>query len=313
MALIKIEMKRTADYLNEIARTTDLFYELSPQESEGLKQCFLSIYKDINDVCQNYGLTLMLGAGSVLGAVRHQGFIPWDDDFDMLMPRNDFNTLISLFHKELSDKYILSVPRIDKESKTLFMQIIKKNTVLTCVDDLSRTDANGIRVDIYVIEKMPDNYFIRIMKCYCLDILRIIAISTNIYDTNNELFKKCFLYSLSNKIYYYIRIVIGFLFSFLGRKRLYDFFDYFASSSTGQKYCTVPTGRRMSKGEMLPSQAFFPPSKGIFEGLEVNLPHDPHTYLSNMYGNYMQMPPVDKRERHFCVEFNLGDFKSQVL
>lgn len=300
-------MKRTADYLNEIARESDLFYELSATERVALKNCLLGMYDDISQVCQKYNLSLMLGGGSVLGAVRHKGFIPWDDDLDLMLSREDFEVFTAVYEKELADKYELSVPRSKKESKTLFMQLIKKGTTLVCADDLCRTDSNGIRVDLYAIERMPDNKSLRYFKCSCLDLLRICAISTNIYQTENKLFKLSFSYSLRSRIYYYIRYTLGFFCSILGRKRLYDLFDRFASSSKGNLYCTIPTGRRMSRGEQQKRCVFFPVRTAEFEGRKVAIPNDYDAYLRNLYGDYMTVPPVNKRERHFYVSFDLGE------
>ena len=299
-------MKRTADYLNELARTSDFFYELKPEEKEKLKSVLLDMYKDIKRVCDKYGIEIMLAGGSCLGAVRHQGYIPWDDDFDMMMSRENYDKFISVFDNELSDKYELSVPRRKGECKTLFMQMIKKGTTLLCADDLSMEDSNGIRVDFYAIERMPDNALIRNMKFKYLDFLRICAISTNIYGTNNELFKQAFTNTLKNRIYYFIRYSIGFVFSVFGRKRLYDYFDKVASSSKGTKYCTIPTGRGMCERECRLADDFFPPKKAIFEGLEVLIPHHEDQYLK-LYGNYMQVPPVEKRERHFYVKLDFGE------
>ena len=187
------------------------------------------------------------------------------------------------------------------------MQMIKKGTTLLCADDLSKEDSNGIRVDFYAIEKMPDNDFIRSLKFKYLDFIRICAISTNIYGTKNELFKKAFSNSLGNKVYYYIRYMIGLLFSVFGRKRLYDYFDKLASSSKGMKYCSIPTGRGLSKKECHPTEVFFPPKKAIFEGLEVLIPNKEDEYLSSLYGDFMKVPPPEKRERHFYVKLDFGE------
>ena len=232
-------MKRTSDYLNEIAREGNVFYELSEEERASLKECLLSMYKDIAKVCEKYNLTVMLGGGSALGAVRHHGFIPWDDDLDLMIPREDYNKLKDIFSDELSKKYALSVPRQRGEQKTLFMQIIKKNTKLIYIEDLNNEETNGIRIDIYAIENLPDNYFSRIIKCYFMNILRIISISIRIYTHRNNPLKKIFYKSFSRRIYYNTRIIIGFLFSFIGRKKMYNFFDRIASSSKGKEYCTI--------------------------------------------------------------------------
>lgn len=301
-------MKRTSDYLNEIARETNVFYELSEDERISLKNSLLSIYKDIANICEKYNLVVMLGGGSALGAVRHKGFIPWDDDLDLMMPRKDYDKLKDVFFKELSHKYVLSVPRQKGEQKTLFMQIIKKNTKLMCVEDLRNDETNGIRIDIYAIENLPNNYFLRVMKCYFMDILRVISLSIRMYCYKDDLFKNIFCKTIKTKIYYHVRLLIGFIFSFIGRKRMYDVFDKIASLGIDGKYCTIPTGRKMSIGECLERKDFFPVSKGVFEGLIVNLPHRPDVYLKNLYGSdYMMLPPKNKRERHFYIEFDLGD------
>ena len=267
----------------------------------------LDLLEELKRVCAKYNLKYIADFGTLLGAVRHQGFIPWDDDFDMMMSREQYDRFISVFDKELSGKYELSVPRRQSESKTLFMQMIKKGTTLLCADDLSKEDSNGIRVDFYAIEKMPDNDFIRSLKFKYLDFVRICAISTNIYGTKNKLFKKAFSNSIGNKVYYYIRYTIGLLFSMFGRKRLYDYFDRLASSSNGTKYCSIPTGRGLSKKECHPTEVFFPPKKATFEGMEVLIPNKENEYLSSLYGDYMKVPPPEKRERHFYVKLDFGD------
>ena len=296
-------MKRTSDYLNEIARQSDLFYELTDEERDALKKCLLSIYIDVKSVCDKYGLTLMLGGGSVLGAVRHKGFIPWDDDFDMMMPREDFDKLKEVFEKELSDKYILSVPRYRGLCTSLYMQILKSNTVLKT--PFNKTGYDNVLVDIYAIEKMPDILLLRKLKCFFLDLLRIISLSISEYK-NRKIRSKYFKKDRVASIYYKTRCIIGFIFSALGRERMYGFFDKLASSSTGMDYCTIPTGRRMSYGECLKREVFFPVSKGSFEGMEVNLPHNPDVYLKNLYGDYMQIPPIERRERHFYTGIDLS-------
>lgn len=300
-------MKRTADYLNELARSSDFFYELSQEEKERLTNVLLDMYKDIKAVCDKYDIEIMMAGGSCLGTVRHQGFIPWDDDFDMMMSRENYDKFISVFDKELSDKYELSVPRRQTECKTLFMQMIKKGTTLLCADDLSKEESNGIRVDFYAIERMPDNYFLRNLKFRYLNFIRICAISTNIYGTNNKLFRQAFSNSLRNRLYYALRYLIGFVFSIIGRKRLYDHYDKVASSSNGKKYCSIPTGRGMSKKECHPTEVFFPPKKAIFEGMEVLIPNKEDQYLSSLYGDYMKVPPPEKRERHFYVKLDFGE------
>lgn len=298
-------MRRTQYYLNEIARNTDFFYTTTDEELEQLKQTFLGMYKDVQSVCKKYGLVAMVGEGTALGAVRHKGFIPWDDDFDMIMPRKDYEKFIEVFEKELGKDYILSVPGKKEQSKTLFLNVIKKGTVMVCADDLNRPDANGVRIDIYPIDYFPNNKVLRYLKSYLLDAIRICAISVSIYKTKNKLFRKAFQFTIKDKIYYSIRWTIGLICSIFGQKIWYTMHNKLAYSVKPTKYCSVPTCE-MSLKEMQFSETMYPSQKGTFEGLEVYLPNNPDAYLTTLYGDYMTLPPVDQRERHFYVELKLN-------
>ena len=83
----------------QIAPETEMMHELTPEELKALQACFLEIIKDIDRVCQEHGLCYMAAGGTALGSVRHKGFIPWDDDVDILMPREDLNRFVELIAK----------------------------------------------------------------------------------------------------------------------------------------------------------------------------------------------------------------------
>lgn len=298
-------MKSTNDFLLASSKNSNIFYELTSEERTLLKCELLSIYKDIITISQKYNLTLMLGGGSVLGAVRHQGFIPWDDDIDLMMPRQDYNKFIQIFEKELGENYLLQAPCTSHETNTLFIKVVKKNTILKCFDDYDLEEYSGIRVDIFPIENAPNNLFIRKCKFFILDTLKIIINSIPMYQSKNKLLKKALSISIKAKIFYYTRIITGCIFLIFGKKNLYNFYDKIASSSKGNVYCTIPTGRKWSKGECQRREVFFPPKKIIFEGIESYIPNDSHTYLKNLYGDYLTIPPVEKRERHYYIEFSV--------
>ena len=299
-------MKRVINYLNELVQKTSYCCVLNDEELQHLKNVFLIMYKDVYTVCKKYNLTVMVNGGTVLGTVRHQGFIPWDDDFDMMLPRKDYNRLIEVFDKELGDKYIMSVPGQKEESKTLFMQIIKKGTVMININDHNRRDANGIRLDIHPIDNMPDNKYWRYIKCKLLNLIRICAISVNIYQSESKVFKEIFMYNRETKIYYWARWTIGMICSVVGKKKWYKFFAYFSSNSKGEKYVCIPSCALCEK-ELQPREVFFPPRKAIFEGIEVHIPNDYDAYLKKQYGDYMKLPPIEKRQRHFYIKVDFGD------
>ena len=82
------------EQINAQAHRSALLHRLTEEESRRLKQTLLEIYDDVSDFCERNRLVYMLGGGSALGAVRHRGFIPWDDDLDLLMPRADYDQFI---------------------------------------------------------------------------------------------------------------------------------------------------------------------------------------------------------------------------
>ena len=301
-------MIRTADLLNEFAsRNSEIFITLSNDERKGLQKCLLDIYQDVARVCDKYNLFIMLGGGSVLGAIRHQGFIPWDDDMDAMMPREDYNKFIQYFDSELGEKYFLEAPRTNNKSGILYMQIIKKGTKLVCLNNLYEDDKNGLRIDIFPIERTSSSKLKRkIVGCFSNFSYRLLhSIPFSTVHAKNPLYKQCYQYNLQTKFIYYTRYFIGIILSIFPQKKLFDAYDKFISSIKGNEYCTIPTGRKHYEGETLPRTVFLPTKTATFEGVEVNIPNDADAYLKNLYGDYMKIPPVEKRERHFYVEFKL--------
>jgi lipopolysaccharide cholinephosphotransferase len=98
-------MFRTKDIYMQMCHQSDELHELTEEERIRLQAHLRKMYKDVEAVCLRHGLTVMLADGSVLGAIRHGGFIPWDDDIDLNMPRRDYEEFINTYASELPDHY----------------------------------------------------------------------------------------------------------------------------------------------------------------------------------------------------------------
>ena len=300
-------MKSFTDLLNIAARKSHILKELTPQEQKQLKTALLEEYKVIAEFCEKHGLIVFLGGGSCLGAVRHRGFIPWDDDLDLNMPRADYDRLIVLIEQgEFPDGYEFSYPSKDKDCKSPFLKIYKKGTKCIEIFDIGTNFPRGIFIDIFPMENVPSSGIQRFFKAWCFEIVNAIAVSVFFYENQNPEFEKFVSVDEELKKVYNTRCLIGRMFSWIGHRRIAYWADRMACHEIEGDLVTYPSGRRHYKGEMMPRSVFLPVSKGVFEGVEVNLPGQPKRYLENLYGKtYMQLPPEEKRERHFVVEFKL--------
>ncbi len=283
-------------------KSDEIMRDISEEEKKYLKQVLLSAYKDITYVFEKYSLTHMLIGGSALGAVRHKGFIPWDDDLDIAMPRRDFEKFKMVFSKSLGDKYILSSPNYIGNARNRFPQILIKDTRLCEIENAENDPLCMIKIDLFVIENIPDNKFMCTIKGIWCSILMFIASYAATYQEHSP-YLKTYMYKTKNgRKIYNKRIFWGKLFSFISKKTWYDMVDKACQYKRKTSFMGIPTGRGHYFGEIRSKKTFLPVSKGIFEGMEINLPGDSTDYLTNLYGDYTKIPPENKRERHLIVD-----------
>lgn len=300
-------MKTDTQLLNEIAHKTDILRQLTKEESVELKKKLLGIHNSIVKVCDKYGLRIMLSGGSCLGTIRHKGFIPWDDDLDMIMPREDYEKLISLYEEGKVDSNLLfEYPNKRKDVKNNYLKVFLKGTLLKEMFDDSDSFPSNIFVDIFPMDFAPENKLLRKIKGLLSDGLQFVCtcVLYKKYPSHNL---KIF-YQQDTEAYerYKFRLFIGSVCSFLSHRKWVYLFDGFNKNSRPSHFYTIPCGRKHYIGETLPSDTFFPPIESTFEGMKTYLPHIPHDYLSNLYGDYMKIPPEDKRERHFIIDIKFG-------
>jgi lipopolysaccharide cholinephosphotransferase len=280
-------------------------YRLSEAEVKKLQRILLNIYKDVAEVCKKYNLRLMLGGGSCLGAVRHNGFIPWDDDMDINMPREDYNKLLEVFDKELGEKYHLMDLYKTHSGQKIFAKIMKKNTTYVETDTFYDNSPQGIFVDIFPIERLPDKRIIRSAYLLLATIFtKLIRIIINYQLSKNPQAKA------RKNIKYKIT---GWLTSFMSIYSWNRIYTHFISSCKGKKYCTIPSGLKEVYGEIQPVDTFFPLTNGMFEGIEVKLPNKYDTYLRSLYGNYMELPPIDQRKTHSLIRFSADNSEEKGI
>ena len=302
-------MKTDTELLNEIARKTDILRHLTDEETIQLKSLLLNMHNYIINVCDKNGIKVMMGGGSCLGAIRHKGYIPWDDDLDLMMPRDDYERLIALYKEgAIDERFHFEYPNKKVDVKNTFLKVFMKNTTFADIFVDKDTFPSGIFIDIFPIDYAPENNIHRKLKALMSDGLQFICTCTLMSQYPNKNLKLFYGQDKDANKRYKMRLLIGKVFSVVSHRRWVYWFDKLNKKSKPSKLMTVPTGRKHYLPETLPASVFTPTVECEFEGVKSYTPNGYHQYLTNLYGDYMQVPPEDKRERHFVVDIKFYNF-----
>jgi len=262
---------------------------LTEEERDQVHRVYLQMMQKIVSVCMSNGISVMLSGGSALGAIRHHGFIPWDDDMDMNIPRKDFESLKENFDDLFGGEYLLSSPNYHRRSGYRLARI--ENPAVTICDEDGKT--HGLRIDLFIIENMPDAWIVRLFRGIRSEAIRIIAGMVLEYERIPEHSQ---IRSMSDRL---IRLC-GKVFSFRKSDGWYDLVDKVNRwDDEKSRYVGIPSGRKHYFGEVFPREWMVRTVPALFEGVEVPVPEGYEQYLRRLYGDYMTIPSEEDREHHF--------------
>lgn len=263
-----------------------------------LKKIELMILKDFIKICEENNIEYYSYGGTSLGAIRHGGFIPWDDDVDVILFREEYEKFIEITKTKYNEKYdFLCMENYEDYTSTCCKMSLKE----TKRDDMWINNATfdlGIHIDIFALDYAPKNkikWFIYYQKCQILKKMDFLLTGTRAatYSTKTRKLIGTILNPIFNRfnmLNYY--------------KKCYKRFVKNTNSNDDLLFDISA----ICYNKPFPKEIFRPPKKVKFESIEVNVPNDVDQFLKIIYGDYMKVPPVEKRPHHFCENVDFGKY-----
>ena len=299
-------MLRTNEQIRKLSVSNDKLHQLTEQELKDVQKALLEMMADFDRFCRDNHLCYFLCGGSALGAVRHRGFIPWDEDVDLAMPREDYNRFEELFMKELSDRYHIQSIHSSDVYDLPFLKIRKKGTRFLEIFEPEPKYA-GLFLDVYPLENVPDFWLGRMIHGIISDALHFCCSCVRMNVKKERYFTYFDDQNLLKSVK--IKALIGKFLGFFNLNRWCKMADSWAGccKNNHSKYVTFPGGRKHYFGEMFLRCEAFEPKEIEFEDKKFLIFADPKGYLKALYGNYSELPPENRRERHAILELDLGE------
>ena len=293
-------------FKQELSRDSSV-HRLTNEEVAEIQHTLLDMAKDITDLCDREGIPYVLGGGSCLGAVRHHGFIPWDDDLDINMLRADADRFSRLVEKEYNDKYEMIVPVRSEGYDSTFLRVQKKGTVFREYE-YQQERYCGLKIDIFLYENTYSSPLKRKLHGFLCDGGSLLLSCIRMHLHRDEFLALAGGKESDAAKAVKLKSALGALPSLSPRFWYKAVNRWFAmDKDDSSEYVTCPSGRRHFFGELQKRDAYWNKRKKIpFEDTSFYVAGNTEEYLTGLDGpDYMTLPPEEKREHHIIREIRL--------
>ena len=232
----------------------------------------LDLLLEVDRICKKHSIPYWLGSGTLLGAIRHRGFIPWDDDLDIEMLWSDYQRLLEVLPMELPPTMALQCMRTDRNYFYFYAKVRDRRSHLEEVNQYDRFwKEKGIYIDVFPIHRHPTwvHLLSEKLQGHVYKIIRLMG------ESDREMWKVRLITQMNEKFFYPIMRALC---CFSKAKHTLAFGIPFHS--------------------LRPVEYILPLTEAEFEGHFFPVPKDCHSILTLLYGDYMQLPDIDKLQLH---------------
>ena len=254
----------------------------------------LEMLLEVDRICRKHQIQYTLDSGTLLGAIRHGGFIPWDDDADIVMLRSEYNRFFEVCKTELDkEHFFLQEYRTDKNYRWGYSKLRRNGTIFLREGQEHIKCHNGIFIDIFIYDSVPDGIFKRRIHLLLCTFLRKIQYSEVGKISETNIFLK-FIYRLINHI---------------SIDKCFFWLEYIAEKTNQKRtklvrHLTCNYRRECRYG--IPRECYDEFIDKEFEGHMFRISKKYDLYLSVMFGEYMVLPPMEERIIHPVSQLDLG-------
>lgn len=298
-------MLATKSILTKICNS-GLGHELSRDELQKLQRHLIKMYRDIEAVCRRHGLGICLAYGNVIGAMRHNGWIPWDDDLDIHMSRSDYDIFLSKYAKELPPQYIVTSYLSEDGSYARFAKVIDTSTTFVPIGG-SKSKYSGVFVDIFPIDNVPTGKIMNKIRRAWSFFMMYTATSVMQVESKSQGYKDLMFSSKEGRVNWRFRQVWGRVFSFASSRTWHKWIEQFAQNGKLTGFMHVMADLAICY-KPVHGDYYFP-----FREIElpeigkVHIPNKYDEYLTLSYGDWRKVPDDADKWHHYVSECSIPD------